>query len=147
MAKMLYPDEKPTVNRHSSIDQFSNGFLSVYKQGGWAPILFDQLDGITCDTVKTHPVIISFGGDLGYIFPEAHCAYTSDKFLYFNKEGVEKQILPSEFGGDGELIDVYTSENTFINFDNDTSVGTHSTLRTRTGLSYVIADETLPSVD
>lgn len=67
---ILYPTEDAQVHRHSSIDQFK-GFLSVYVKGGWAPLIFDQLDGIVCDKIKTHPVAISFGGDLGYVFPEA----------------------------------------------------------------------------
>ena len=57
---ILYPDEgSEQVHRHSSIDQF-RGFLSVMKKGGWAPIVFDQLDGINCEDIVSHPVIISF---------------------------------------------------------------------------------------
>ena len=92
------------------------------KKGGWAPIVFEQLDGITCDRIKTHPVIISLSDDIGYVFPEAHCSYTSDKFVYFDKEGVEHLPLPDCFGGGGEFYDRYISKNTFINFDNDTSI-------------------------
>lgn len=146
---MLYPDEHPQVNRHSSIDQF-NGFLAALKQGGLAPIVFDQLDGITCETIKTHPVVVSFGEDIGYIFPEAHCTFTSDKFVYFDKEGVEQRPLPSCFGGKGEFYDVYVNKNSFINFDgpdSGSSLGTHSKSSIRTGLSYVLADESLPPVE
>ena len=115
MAEMLYPDEPLNgAKRKSSIDQFSE-FLSVMKKGGWAPIVFEQLDGITCDRIKTHPVIISLSDDIGYVFPEAHCSYTSDKFVYFDKEGVEHLPLPDCFGGGGEFYDRYISKNTFIN--------------------------------
>lgn len=145
--KMLYPDEgNEQVHRHSSIDQF-RGFLSTMVKGGWAPIVFDQLDGITCETIKSHPVIISFGGDLGYVFPEAHCSYASDKFVVFDKEGVEQQLLPECFGEGGEFYDTFIKSNSFINFDNDTSLGAHNKKRLRVGLSYVVADETLPSVE
>lgn len=144
--EMLYPTEDAQVHRHSSIDQFK-GFLSVYKKGGWAPIVFDQLDGIVCDKIKTHPVVISFGGDLGYIFPEAHCTYSSDHFIYFDEEGVEQRLLPECFGGKGEFYNEFVKSNSFINFDDDASLGVHNTKTTRTGLSYVIADETLPPVD
>ena len=90
---ILYPDEgNEQVHRHSSIDQF-RGFLSTMVKGGWAPIVFDQLDGINCETIISHPVIISFGDDIGYVFPEAHCSYASDKFVYFDKEGVEQRLL------------------------------------------------------
>lgn len=144
--EMLYPTEDAQVHRHSSIDQFK-GFLSVYKKGGWAPIVFDQLDGIVCDKIKTHPVVISFGGDLGYIFPEAHCTYSSDHFIYFDEEGVEQRLLPECFGGKGEFYNEFVKSNSFINFDDGASLGVHNTKTTRTGLSYVIADETLPPVD
>ena len=141
---ILYPDENPQVNRHSSIDQFRN-FFSVLKKGGWTPIVFDQLDGIACETIKSHPVVISFGDDIGYIFPEAHCTYTSDKFVYFDKEGVEHRPLPSCFGEGGLFYDFYTKSNSFVNFDDDSSIGTHNKIRLRVGLDYVLADETLPA--
>ena len=147
--QVLYPDEKEQVHRHSSIDQFK-GFLSIIKKGGWAPIVFDQLDGINCETIFSHPVVISFGDDIGYVFPEAHCTYASDKFVYFDKEGVEQRLLPECMGGGGELYDVYLKSNSFVNFDgpNDgSSVGVHETKTLRTGLDYVLADETLPYVD
>lgn len=143
---ILYPDEKPSVHRYSSIDQFKN-FLSVMKNGGWAPIVFDQLDGINCETIKHHPVVIAFGENIGYVFPEAHCACTSDKFIYFDKYGVEQKPLPYCFGGVGEFYDEWMHKNTFINFDNNTSVGAHNTLQRRVGLSYALSDKTLPAVD
>lgn len=144
--EMLYPDEHEQVHRHSSIDQF-RGSLSTMVKGGWAPIVFDQLDGINCETIMSHPVIISFGGDVGYVFPEAHCTYASDHFVYFDKEGVEQKLLPECFGGGGEFYDTFIKSNSFVNFDDDSSVGTHNTKTLRTGLSYVLADETLPAAD
>lgn len=143
---ILYPTNDTQVHRHSSIDQF-RGFLSTMVKGGWAPIVFDQLDGINCETIISHPVIISFGNDIGYVFPEAHCSYASDHFVYFDKEGVEQKLLPECFGGGGEFYDTFVKSNTFVNFDDDSSVGLHNTKRTRVGLSYVLADETLPAVD
>lgn len=143
---ILYPDEHEQVHRHSSIDQF-RGFLSTMVKGGWAPIVFDQLDGINCETIISHPVIISFGGDVGYVFPEAHCTYASDHFVYFDKEGVEQKLLPECFGGGGEFYDTFVKSNSFVNFDDDSSVGVHNTKKLRTGLSYVLADENLPAVD
>lgn len=143
---ILYPDEKEQIHRKSSIDQFAN-FLSTMVKGGWAPIVFDQLDGINCETIISHPVIISFGNDIGYVFPEAHCSYASDHFVYFDKEGVEQKLLPECFGEGGEFYDTFVKSNTFVNFDDDTSVGVHNTTRLRTGLSYVLADETLPAED
>lgn len=143
---ILYPDEKEQVHRHSSIDQF-RGFLSVMKKGGWAPIVFDQLDGITCDGIKTHPVVISWGNDIGYIYPEAHCTYTSSKWIYFDKEGVEQRLLPECMGGGGEVYEYFLKSNSFVNFDNDSSLGSVDYKRLRKGLDYVLAEETLPAVD
>lgn len=143
---MLYPNEgNEQVKRKSSIDQF-RGFLSVMTKGGWTPIVFEQLDGITCDHIRSHPVIISLSDDIGYVFPEAHCTYTSDKFVYFDKEGVEQLPLPNCFGGEGEFYDTYVRKNTFINLDDGSSVGTHNLLQLRTGLSYTLCDENLPPV-
>ena len=144
---ILYPDEgNEQIHRHSSIDQFK-GFLSAMKKGGWAPIVFDQLDGINCEDIVSHPVIISFGDDIGYVFPEAHCTYASDHFVYFDKEGVEQKLLPECFGGGGEFYDKFIKSNTFVNFDDDSSVGVHNRKQLRTGLSYVLADKDLPSTD
>lgn len=146
MAEVLLPNEKPQVHRHSSIDQF-DGFLSKWTQGGPAPIVFDMIDGITCETIKSHPVVIDLCGDsLGYVYPEAHCTYVSDKFITVDKEGIEQVVLPSIFGGNGELIDVYTNKTAFVNFDNS-SLGVRNRSQLRTGLDYVKASETLPAVD
>lgn len=144
---ILYPDEKnKQLYRHSSIDQFKD-FISVYKKGGWSPIIFDQLDSIVCETIKTHPVIISFNNDTGYIFPEAHCTYSSDHFIYVDKEGVEQRLLPECFGGKGEFYNEFVKGNSFINFDGPnggSSAGVHQTKTLRTGLAYVLSDKTLP---
>lgn len=143
MSEILYPDEKSPVKRRSSIDQFK-GILSVYKKGGWAPIVFDYLDGIKCDTIKTHPVVISFGENIGYVFPEAHCTSTHDTFIHFNKAELEQKQLPSCFGGTGEFYDTWTDANAFVNFDDGTALGTSSKIERRIGLSYVLCDESLP---
>ena len=144
---MLYPDEKKDqVHRHSSIDQFGE-FLSVMVKGGWAPIVFDQLDGINCQTIISHPVIISWNDSIGYVFPEAHCTYASDHFVYFDKEAVEEKVLPECFGAGGEFYYEYIKSNSFVNFSIDSSVGAHNEKRLRTGLSYVIADKNLPPAD
>lgn len=142
---ILYPTNDAQVHRHSSIDQF-RGFLSVMKKGGWAPIVFDQLDGISCVDIYSHPVVISFSDDVGYVFPEAHCTYTSDKFIIVDKEGVEQRVLPECFGGGGEFYDAFIKSNSFVNFDGN-SLGVSNTKKLRTGLSYVICDESLPPVD
>lgn len=142
--EILYPDENESVHRHSSIDQF-RGFLSTYKKGGWAPIVFDQLDGIDCNSVFSHPVIISLNDDIGFVFPEARCTYASDRFVYFDKEGVEQKLLPECFGGGGEFYDAFIKSFSFVDYDDD-SVGVHNEATLRTGLDYALADEALPPV-
>ena len=142
---VLYPDENPSVKRHSSIDQFK-GFLSVWKHGGWAPIVFDQLDGVVCDIIKYHPVIIAFGND-SFIYPEGRCVYTSETFIYTDKEGIETKLLPECFGGGGEFYDTFIKSNSFINFDDDSSLGVHTQAALRVGLDYVKADGNLPPVE
>lgn len=145
---ILYAEEKEQVHRHSSIDQFKDGFLSAWKQGGWAPILFDQLDSIgECSGIKSHPVIVSFGNDLGYIYPEKKCTYVSDRFIYFDEQRLNTAILPSCFGGNGEFYEYWTDKSIFVNFDNDSSMGVHNKTTLRVGLAYVKADETLPPAD
>lgn len=144
--EMLYPDEKPQVARHSSLDQYE-GFLAIECRGGWTPVVFDQLDGINCETIYTHPVIISFTNDIGYHFDDAECNYASDHFVYFDKEGVEESLLPKCMGGGGETYLKYVRENTFINYDLDASLGAHNEKSLRVGMSYVLADKTLPATD
>lgn len=145
MTKILYPIDDSQVHKYSSIDQFQD-FLSVWKKGGWAPIVFDQLDGITCETVKTHPVVLSWGGDLGYVFPEAHCTYSSDKFITVDKQEVATEVLPACFGGQGELYEYWVDKRSFVNFDRS-SLGLHNRQTYRTGLSYVRAEESLPPIE
>lgn len=145
MAKVLIASESPKVNRHSSIDQF-RGFLSVMTKGGWTPIVFDQLDGITCDQIKSHPVILSFGGDVGYVFPEAHCTYVTDKYLTYNKHELQEKRLPEIFGGQGEFYQEFVKADSFVNFDN-AALGVTEVRQLRTGLSYVLADKNLPATD
>lgn len=148
MAEILYPDEgKESVKRHSSIDQFEC-FLSAWKQGGWAPIVFDKIDSIgTCSGIKSHPVAISWGDDLGYIYPEGRCTYESDKWVTVDKQGVEQKPLPECFGGDGEFYDAFVDKRAFLNFDTASALGTHNKKSLRVGLSYVKANQTLPPVE
>lgn len=144
--EMLYPDEKPMVHRHSSIDQYK-GFFAVEQKGGWSPVVFDQMDGIFCKTIKTHPVIISFTDDIGYHFDDGHCSYASDHFVYFDKHGVEESLLPECMGGGGEMYVKFIKKYSFVNFGNDASVGSHNEKRLRVGLDYALSDETLPAVE
>lgn len=145
MRELLLPDESPMTHRKSSIDQFGK-YLSAYEKGGWCPIVFDQLDGITCDKVFSHPVVISWD-PVGYVYPEGRCTYTSDYFITADEEGVKEMPLPECMGGHGEFYQKFVRANAFINFDDDTSLGVHNKTDLRVGLDYVQAVDTLPSVD
>lgn len=143
--EILYATNDAQVHRHSSLDQFKDGFLSAWVKNGWAPIVFDQIDGIgECSGIKSHPVAISFGSDLGYVFPEGRCAYFSDRFIVVDKQGVEQKVLPECFG-EG-FYETYIDKHSFVNFDSGDSLGIYQAKTLRVGLSYVKAEETLPAV-
>lgn len=144
MTGILYPDEQPQVHRQSSIDQFGQ-YISIWTKGGWAPIVFDKLDSIgTCSGIKSHPAIISWD-PIGYIYPEGHCTYHSDKFIVVDKYGVEQKVLP-ECMGEG-FYETFNNSNSFIDFDAGTSLGVHQAKTLRVGLDLVKASDTLPAVD
>lgn len=141
--EILFADEKEYTKRHSSIDQY-NGFLNVVTRGGATPILFDSLDGITCEKVHSHPIIISFGDDIGYHYDDAHCRYASDMYYYFDRETTELKPLECWFG-EG-FYESYSEGTSFVNFD-DASLGLHNEKELRIGTDYVLADEILPAID
>lgn len=149
MAEILYSDENPQVKTLSSIDQFKD-YIHTIKQGGSAPIVFEQLDYIgECSGVHSHPVVVTFSKN-EYVYPEGKCTYTSDHFIYVDKEGVEHRLLPECQGGLGEFYDIYVKSNSFINFDGDAggnSLGLHQSKTLRVGLDYVRATESLPPAD
>lgn len=147
--EMLYAVNDSQVHRHSSLGQFKNNFLSGWVKNAWAPIVFDQIDSIgECGGIKSHPVAISFGNDLGFVFPEGKCTYFSDHFIVVDKNGVEYKQLPVCQGGKGELYPTSTNAFAFINFDgNNSSLGIHQAKGLRVSLDYVIADDTLPAID
>lgn len=146
MREVLYPDECPQVNRHSSIDQFGD-YVKAWKQGGYCPVVFDQLDYIgECSGIHSHPVAITFG-ESEYVYPEGKCVYISDRYVYTDKRGVEHLPLPECFGGKGEFYDAYVDKNAFTNFDSGGSLGVHNEVVLRTGLDYVKASESLPPAD
>lgn len=142
----LYADEDPQVKTYSSIDQFRD-YVSAWKQGGPAPIVFDQLDYIgECSGVHSHPAVVTFG-ESNFIYPEGRCTYVSDRFVYVDENGVEYKQLPECFGGQGELYPTFIDANAFINFDDGTSLGLHQAQTLRVGLSYAKANDSLPPAD
>lgn len=131
------------VRRHSSIDQYG-AFLSVKKGGVNIPLRFDSLDWIDCDGIKTHPVIISDGSDIGFNYPIGHYTYFTDTYLIVDRNEVVVKKLPEWYGAG--WYEKALREKNFINFD-DSSLGERNRVDLRIGKDYVKADEMLDSVD
>ena len=135
--------DETDIHRHSSINQYG-GFLSVKKGGVNIPLRFDSLDWINCDGVKTHPIIVSDGNDLGYHFPVGHYTYFTDDYLIVDRKEVVVKKLPKWYGeGWYEKME---QEKDFVNFDNG-SLGFRDRVDLRIGLDYITADEVLDDSD
>lgn len=131
------------VRRHSSIDQYG-AFLSVKKGGVNIPLRFDSLDWINCDGIKTHPVIISDGSDIGFNYPIGHYTYFTDTYLIVDRNEVVVKKLPEWYGAG--WYEKALREKNFINFDGS-SLGERNRVDLRIGKDYVKADEMLDSAD
>lgn len=135
--------DEANIHRHSSANQYGN-FLAVQKGGVNIPLRFDSLDWINCEGIKTHPVIVSDGNDIGYHFPVGHYTYFTDTYLIMDRNEVVVKQLPKWFG-DG-WYEQYLNEKTFTNFDG-CSLGERNRVDLRIGLEYVLADEILDDSD
>ncbi len=131
------------IHRHSSVDQYG-AFLSVKKGGVNIPLRFDSLDWINCEGVKTHPIIISDGTDLGFNFPVGHYTYFTDTYLVMDRKEVVVKRLPKWYG-EG-WFEKALDKKVFTNFD-DGSLGMRNRVDLRIGLDYVAADEVLDDSD
>lgn len=139
----LNDSDEYNVRRHSSIDQYG-AFLSVKKGGVNIPLRFDSLDWINCEGIKTHPIIISDGNDLGYNFPVGHYTYFTDTYLLGDRKEVVVEKLPHWFG-EG-WYEKALNEKVFTNFD-DASLGLRNRVDLRIGEDYVSADNILDDSD
>ena len=135
--------DEANVHRHSSANQYGN-FLAVQKGGVNIPLRFDSLDWINCEGIKTHPVIVSDGDDIGYHFPIGHYTYFTDTYLIMDRNEVVVKQLPKWFG-DG-WYEQYLNEKTFTNFDG-CSLGERNRVDLTIGLDYILADDILDSAD
>ena len=131
------------VRRYSSIDQYG-AFLSVKKGGVNVPLRFDSLDWINCDGIKTHPVIISDGSDIGFNYPIGHYTYFTDTYLIVDRNEVVVKKLPEWYGAG--WYEKALREKNFVNFDGS-SLGERNRVDLRIGKDYVKADEMLDSAD
>jgi hypothetical protein len=125
------------------VDQYGN-FLAVQKGGINIPLRFDSLDWVNCDGIKTHPVIISDGNDIGYHFPVGHYTYFTDTYLVMDRQEVVVKKMPKWFGAG--WYEQALNERIFTNFD-DGSLGFRNRVDLKVGLDYTLADEFLDSAD
>lgn len=135
--------DQTDTHRHSSIDQYG-GFLSVKKGGVNVPIRFDSLDWINCEGIKTHPIIISDGTDIGFNFPVGHYTYITDDYILMDRKEVVVRKMPEWFGKG--WYEKALNEKVFTNFDNG-SLGMRNKVNLRIGLDYVLTDEILDDSD
>ena len=139
----LNDSDHDDIRRYSSIDQYVN-FLAALKGGKELPIRFDNLDWINCDGVKTHPIIVSFGDDIGYNFPIGHYTYFTDTYVIMDRKGTEVRKLPHWFG-EG-WYEKAINDKVFTNFDGS-SLGERNVHYRRIGLDYILTDKVLEDSD
>lgn len=139
-----------SVSRKSSIAQYAE-FIGVMYEGMFCPIVFDQLDGIMCGKVHSHPIMVYFGEWDGYHYPVRHCNYTEKTILIGDDVGTDMHILPDQFGrGDcwhNNFYEEYHNHEGVIVDDYGVVAGFDDTHTNTVGLSYVKANDTLESVD
>lgn len=139
---LLHSDQN-SVRAHSSIDQFRN-FLSAEIDGVAVPIEYDFIDFISCDQIKSHPVIVDNGTSVGYYFGTGEHSTVEDIYPMFDYEEHTKKPLPG-WAGDGEY-ESYEQANAIVNFD-DAGLGFHAEKTVQVGQDYLLADEFLPAQD
>lgn len=140
--QILEPTETYRAERLSSIYQHKH-MLAVRKGDEWVPVAFDVLDGIFCDTVRSHKAVLTDKPYIGYSFPVQECRYISELYLISDQRGVEKKVLPEWFGA-GFYDSVY-DRNILVNSANG-ALGVKNDTTLRVGLDYCLAKNTLDPV-
>ena len=136
----------PDANEHRTITKSSisqaryNNLSATNNLGQFFPIVFDHLDYIDCDTVKSHQVIVSTVDELDYKYPVRECTYYTDEYVYVDEQGTELRTLPHWFG-EG-FYRAYYDYNSFVNFDT-AAFGTRNKQTIQSGLHYVVAKDDL----
>lgn len=145
MADVVYLDDadESDIHRYSSINQYG-AFLSVKKGGVEIPLRFDKIDWIDCGKLKTHPVIISDGTDIGFDFPVGHYTYFTNTYYIMDRKEVVVKELPEWFGKG--WYEKALNERVFTNFDGH-SLGETNQVNLRIGYDYVKSDDVLDSSD
>lgn len=136
----------PSANEHrtvtkSSTSQAREEVLSVHNGvGQFFPVVFDYLDYIDCDRVKSHQVTVSTSDELAYNYPIGECTYYTDKYVYVDENGTELRVLP-HWAGEG-FYRAYYDRNAFVNFD-DEAFGTRNKETVQIGLTYTESNDTI----
>lgn len=138
--KILESNDSPTVRYKSSISQHRNT-LCVMKRGEWLPISYDVLDFIDCERIECHRAFMTDGDDIGWHYPVGECTLYTNQYVYHDEYGTELRTLEDWFGT-GMYLEALTKR-AFINSDLE-ALGIVNKYRLRVGLSYAIADKTLP---
>lgn len=138
--KILTSYDAPTVRYKSSISQHRNT-LCVMKRGEWLPISYDVLDFIDCECVRSHRAFMTDGDDIGWHYPVGECKIYNTEYVYHDDHGTELRTLPEWFGAGMYLA--AKRNDAFINSDTE-ALGVCNEYRLRVGLSYAMADKTLP---
>lgn len=141
--KVLEPNEPHFTERKSSINQFDD-FLAVEKGGVSIPIVFDKLDGISCNTVYSHPIALTLTPYIGYAYPVIKRRYTSDIYVLAQKYGVETKVLPSWFGPG--FYQKKVNHDILVNTDGG-ALGVHNDYDLYVGTDYVISKKVLHGKD
>ena len=142
-ANYLNDADHDDIHRLSSIDQYHN-FISIEKGGKAVPIRFDSLDWINCEGIKTHPVIVSDGTDIGFHFPVGHYTYFTDTYLIGDRKEVVVEQMPHWYG-EG-WYEKALNQKVFTNFDG-CSLGERNRVDLTIGLDYILTDEVLDDAD
>lgn len=125
----------------SSISQAKDSKLSVTNNiGQFFPIVFDVLDYIDCDRVKSHQTMVSDSDELAYDREVKECNYYTDEYVYIDEHGSELRTLP-HWAGEG-FYQAAVDRNAFVNFDTE-SFGTRNKETVQIGKHYVEAVDTL----
>lgn len=138
--KILTSCDAPTVRYKSSISQHRNT-LCVMKKGEWLPISYDVLDFIDCECARSHRAYMTDGDDLGWHYPVGECKIYNTQYVFHDHYGKELRTLPEWFGAG--VYEQMIDKNAFVNSDTE-ALGVVNETRLRVGLSYAIADKTLP---
>lgn len=139
---ILEPVDNPQVKYHSSISQHKHT-LCVMKKGEWCPIVFDSIDWIDCDSVKSHLAGLTDEFNIGYDYPVKECQIKTVYPVYHDKNQTVRRALP-EYYGSGYYDEVLTGQ-AFINADNG-ALGSANDIKLRIGLNYAISDDILDPV-